>query len=336
MKLKTCMLRLAARLANTARLTTAAVLAAAVCMPTHAQDFPSKPITLVVPFAPGGATDVSARRVAEEMQKTLRTSVVVENKPGAGSIVATHYVAKAPKDGYLLFFGGPAVVALNPHIYKNLPYKASDLAPISSVTKQAFVLNGSPSLPVKTVAELVAYAKQKPDGLSVGTVGTGTASHIVAELIVRSLGIKAVFVPYKGTSQSTLDLISGRIDLQIDGISTAVPLHIAGKTRIMASMGAERSIIPDGVQTFVEAGYPQLVAYANFAVMAPAGTPEPVIRKLHAAILAAVAVPSLAEKWKASGELPDPSASPEEFAAAVRADTKRWGDIVKPMNLSLD
>lgn len=310
--------------------------AGVACLPARAQEFPSKPITLVVPFAPGGATDVTARRVAEEMQKTLRTPVVIENKPGAGSFVAATQVTKAPKDGYMLLFAGPGVMALNPHIYKNMPYKVSDLAPVSTVSKQAFVVNGSPALPVKTVAELIAYAKQKPEGLSIGTVGTGTTSHIIAEWIARTLGIKAVFVPYKGTSQSTLDLISGRIDVQIDGISTAVTMHNAGKTRIVASMGMERSIIPDGVQTFVEAGYPQLVAYANFAVMAPAGTPDAVIRKLHAAIVAAVAVPGLVEKLKANGELPDPSGSPEEFVALVKSDSKRWAEIVGPMKLSLD
>lgn len=299
-------------------------------------DFPSKPITLVVPFAPGGSTDVTARRVAEEMQKTLRTSVVIENKPGAGSFVATSHVVKSAKDGYTLLFAGPGILSLNPHIFRNLPYKVTDLVPVSTVSKQAFVINGSPAIPVRTVAELVAFAKSKPDGLSIGTVGTGTTSHILAEWIARTLGIKAIFVPYKGTSQSTIDLISGRIDVQIDGISTAVAMHTAGKTRIVASMGAERSIIPDGVQTFVEAGYPQLVAYANFAVMAPAGTPDPVVRKLHAAIVAAVGVPALAEKLRANGELPDPSASPEDFAALVRSEFKRWGDIVKPMNLSLD
>lgn len=299
-------------------------------------DFPTKPITLVVPFAPGGSTDVTARRVAEEMQKTLRTSVVIENKPGAGSFVATTQVTKSPKDGYTLLFAGPGILTLNPHIFRNLPYKVTDLVPVSTVSKQAFVVNGSPAIPVRTVAELVAFAKSKPEGLSIGTVGTGTTSHILAEWIARTLGIKAVFVPYKGTSQSTIDLISGRIDVQIDGISTAVAMHTAGKTRIVASMGAERSILPDGAQTFGEAGYPQLVAYANFAVMAPAGTPDPVVRKLHAAIVAAVGVPALAEKLRANGELPDPSASPEEFAALVRTDFKRWGDIVKPMNLSLD
>jgi tripartite-type tricarboxylate transporter receptor subunit TctC len=299
-------------------------------------DFPTKPITFVVPFAPGGSTDVTARRVAEEMQKTLRTSVVIENKPGAGSFVATSHVVKSAKDGYTLLFAGPGILSLNPHIFRNLPYKVTDLVPVSTVSKQAFVINGSPAIPVRTVAELVAFAKTKPDGLSIGTVGTGTTSHILAEWIARTLGIKAIFVPYKGTSQSTIDLISGRIDVQIDGISTAVAMHTTGKTRIVASMGAERSIIPDGVQTFVEAGYPQLVAYANFAVMAPAGTPDPVVRKLHAAIVAAVGVPALAEKLRANGELPDPSASPEDFAALVRSEFKRWGDIVKPMNLSLD
>lgn len=309
---------------------------AATGLPARAQEFPARPITLVVPFSVGGATDVTARRLAEEIAKTLRVAVLVENKPGAGSFVATTQVTKAAKDGYTLLFAGSGVTNVNPHIFRNLPYKVSELAPVTTVSKQAFVLNGGPTIPVKSVADLIAYAKSKPEGLSIGTVGTGTTSHILAEWIARVLGIKVVVVPYKGTSQSTIDLISGRIDVQVDGISTAVTMHRGGKTRIVASMGAERSIIPDGVQTFVEAGYPELVAYAQFALLAPAGTPDAVIRRLHAAVVAAMKLPELGEKLRANGELPDTSASPEEYAAQIRSEDKRWGDIIRPMNLKLD
>jgi tripartite-type tricarboxylate transporter receptor subunit TctC len=305
-------------------------------VPARAHDFSSKPITLVVPFAAGGATDVTARRLAEEMSKALGASVIVENKPGAGSFIAATHVTRAARDGHTLLFAGSATTSMNPHIFRNLPYKVSDLAPVSTVSKQAFVLNGSLSTPATNVQELIAYARSKPEGLTIGTVGTGTGSHILAEWIARALDIKAVFVPYKGTSQSTIDLISGRIDTQIDGISTATTMHKAGKTRLLASMGTERSILPEGVQTFTEAGYPELVAYANFALLAPRGTPKDVIETLHAAVVAATKTPSFAEPLLANGEIPDPSESPEQYAEVLRREYERWGEIIRPMNLQLD
>jgi tripartite-type tricarboxylate transporter receptor subunit TctC len=311
-------------------------LLAGLALPVRAQEFPTRPITLVVPFAVGGATDVTARRLADELARMLKTSVVVENKPGAGSFVATTTVTKAARDGHTLLFGGSGITNVNPHVFRNLPYKVSELAPVSTVSKQAFIVNAHAGIPARTVAELVAYARSRPDGLVFGTVGTGTTSHILAEWIGRTLGIKVVAVPYKGTSQSTVDLIAGRIDVQMDGMSTAVAMHKAGKTRIVASMGNERAGLPDGVQTFAEAGHPELIAYAQFALLAPAGTPDPVIRKLHAAVATAVRVPEFADRLRAGGEIPEASASPEEYAALIRSEDKRWGDIIRPMNLRLD
>ncbi|MEN9314941.1 MAG: hypothetical protein RIS35_1334 [Pseudomonadota bacterium] len=310
-------------------------LAAGSWLGARAQDFPSRPITLVVPFSAGGSTDVSARRLGEEMSKILNTPVVIENKPGAGGFVATTHVTKAPKDGHTLLFGGAGITVINPHVFKALPYRVDELAPISTVSKQAFVLNGNVSTGVRNTADLIAYAKTRPDGLLIGTVGTGTTSHIIAEWIARTLGVKAVFVPYKGTANSTVDLIAGRIDVQIDGLTTAVAMHNAGKTRIVASMGSERAGLPQDVQTFIEAGHPALVAYAGGQLLAPAGTPDPVIRKLHRAVVAAMAVPSLAEKMIAAGEVPETSRSPEDFAAFLRSESERWGAIIRPMNLSL-
>jgi tripartite-type tricarboxylate transporter receptor subunit TctC len=312
------------------------VLLAGLSLPARAQEFPGRPITLVVPFAVGGATDVTARRLADELARLLKTTVVIENKPGAGSFVATTTVTKAARDGHTLLFGGSGITNVNPHVFRNLPYKVSELAPVSTVSKQAFIVNAHAGIPARNVAELVAYARTRPDGLVFGTVGTGTTSHILAEWIGRVLGIRVVPVPYKGTSQSTLDLIAGRIDVQMDGMSTAVTMHKAGKTRMLASMGNERAGLPEGVQTFAEAGYPELVAYAQFAVLAPAGTPDAVIRKLHAAVAAAVRVPEFAERLRAGGEIPEASASPEDYAAFIRSEDKRWGDIIRPMNLRLD
>lgn len=303
----------------------------------HAQEFPSKPITIVVHYSAGGPTDISARTVAAEMSKSLGVNVIIENKPGAGGFVAATYVAKAPKDGYTLLFAGNTITTTNPNLYKSLPYKVSDFSPVSSVSKQAYVVLTHPLLPIKTVADMVAYAKQKPEGVTIGTVGTGTQTHIVAEWLGRTLGIKVTPVQYKGTAQSSIDLIGGRLDLTLDALSTGAAMHNAGKVRIVVSMGQERPrILPADVQTFTEAGYPALYTYSEMGLIAPAGTPEPVIRKLHAAVLAALKVPAVVEAMQSRGEVPTPSASPGEFGVFIRKETVRWNEIIKPMNLQLD
>ena len=304
--------------------------------PAHAQDYPSRTISIVVPYAAGGPTDVSARLLAEQMSKSLGTTIVIDNKPSAGGIVAATTVAKAGKDGYTLLLANATITITNPTLSQNLPYKVTDFAPIALYAKLAYVINGAPTLPVKSVAELIAWARQKPDGLVVATVGTGTQSHILAEWMGRRLGFKVSLVPYKGVSQATADLVAGRVDVLTDGIPTAVTTHMGGKTRIVVSLGQERSILPDGVPTFKEAGYPDLYAYAEYGLMAPAGTPDPVIRKLYSAIAAAMASPVLLEKLRPRGEVPALSASPEAYDDYIRRETVRWAEIIKPMNLKLE
>ena len=320
-----------------ARIGTLALTLAATCGLAGAQDYPVKSISIVVPYSAGGSTDVSARTLAAEMSRTLGVAVLVENKPGAGGFIAATQVAKAPRDGYTLLFANGTITATNPSLYRNLPYKVSDLAAISAVSKQAYVLNGNVALPVASVAELVAWAKTKPEGVTIGCVGTGTQTHIVAEWLGRALGIKVTPVQYKGTAQSSIDLVGGRLDFTLDGFSTSVPLHNAGKVRIVASLGQERpAIMPANVQTFHEAGFPALFSYAEVGLMAPAGTPQVAIGKLHAAAVAALKTPALVEAMQARGEVPTPSASPEEYAAFIRSETARWAAIIKPMNVQLD
>jgi tripartite-type tricarboxylate transporter receptor subunit TctC len=303
----------------------------------HAQDFPVKPITIVVPYSAGGSTDVSARTLGAEMSKSLGVSVIVENKPGAGGFVAATYVVKAPKDGYTLLFANGTITATNPSLYRNLPYKVADLVAISAVSKLAYVLNGNSAIPVTTVAEMIAYAKAKPEGVTIGCVGTGTQTHIVAEWLGRVFGIKVTPVQYKGTAQSSIDLMGGRLDFTLDALSTSVPMHASGKARIVASMGQERpGVLPAGVQTFEEAGYPALLSYAEMGLMAPVGTPAPAIRRLHAAVAAALKSPAIVDAMQTRGEVPTPSTNPEEYAAFIRSETVRWAGIIKPMNLQMD
>lgn len=314
----------------------AAAACAATVLPAQAQDFPSRPISLVVPFAAGGATDVTARRLAEGMAAVLGTPVVIDNKPSAGAFVAAMQVTSAPKDGYMLLFAGTNSMSLNPLVYRKLPYRTEDLVPVSTVSRQAFTVNANLGVPAGSVAEFVAYAKSKPEGVAFGTVGVGTTSHILAEWIGQSLGIKIRAVPYKGTSQSTVDLVGGRIDVQIDGMSTGVSMHNTGKTRLLAAMGRERSILPQGVGNFAEAGYPDLVSYAEFGIMAPRGLPDAVLQKIHGAIAKVAQQPEFAARLAATGEIAVASGSPAEYAARIDSEKARWTPVVQRLNLQLD
>ena len=301
-----------------------------------AQDYPSRPITFTVPFAAGGTADVTARRLAEALGKVLNVSVVVENKPSAGAFIATSYVARAPKDGYNLLFSTNNALALNPFIYKSLPYKPQDLTPVSLVSRQAFALSGSVHAPFRTLAEFVRWAKAQPNGVQMGTTGIGTTTHILGEWIAQEIGFKLNVVPYKGVSQSTIDLIAGRIPIQMDGISTAAKLHQAGKTRVIAAMGEDRAGLPEGASNFREGGYPELVAYADFGLLAPTGTPSPIIDRLHRAVVTAVNQAEFRDSLAAGGETASASASPRDYAERIAKERARWERIVKPMNLQLD
>jgi tripartite-type tricarboxylate transporter receptor subunit TctC len=296
----------------------------------------AKPVTIVVPYAAGGPTDVTARRLAEAMGPLLQTPVVVENKPGAATNIAAAYVARAPKDGHTLLLAPGTMTSVNPYIYRSLNYRPDDFAPISLVSRQAFVLSASQAVPARSLTEFVTYARSRPSGLSFGHVGAGSVTHIVGEWIGRELGIHLVGVPYKGSSQSTVDLVGGRLDTQVEGISSAVPMHLNRKTHILVSMGQERSILPPGVQTFQEAGFPALVAYAYFGLMAPTGTPDAMVRRLHAATVQALSTPQLRDRLLAAGETPSPSATVEAYAEHLQREYERWGRIVKPMNIQLE
>jgi len=299
------------------------------------QDFPTRPITLVVPYSAGGPTDISARLLAEELGKVLGTQVVIDNKPSAGGLVAASSVAKAAPNGYTLLLSVGTIVSTNPSLYEKLPYKVSDLTPVAQYARWPYVISAAPALPVKNVQELIAYARQKPEGLSFATVGHGTQSHIIAEWIGRRLGIKVQTVPYKGVSQAVADLATGRVDLLTDGVSTAVPNHQAGKLRIIASMGEDRFFMPEGVGTFVDAGFSDLVAYSEFGVMAPAGTPEPVIRKLYAGMATVLNNPAVQARMRQRGEAPALSASPQAYGERIRQETVRWAELIKPLNIKL-
>lgn len=301
-----------------------------------AQEFPTKPITVIVPYSAGGPTDVSARLLAEEMGRVLGVQMLIDNRPSAGGLMAASMVTKAAPDGYTLLLAVGTIVSTNPSLYSKLPYKVSDLTPIAQYARWPYVISAAPTLPIKSVADLVAYAKQRPEGVSFATVGQGTQSHIIAEWIARRLGIKIQTVPYKGVSQAMADLATGRVDLLTDGVSTAVVNHQSGKLRIIASMGEDRFFMPEGVGTFIDAGYSDLVAYSEFGLMAPVGTPDAVVKKLYGAMATTLGSNAVQSRMRSRGEAPALSASPQAYGLHVRQETARWAELIKPLNLRLD
>jgi tripartite-type tricarboxylate transporter receptor subunit TctC len=301
-----------------------------------AQSFPMKPITIVVPYSAGGPTDITARRLAEGMATRLSTTVIVDNRPGAATTLGAAYVARAPKDGYTLLMAPGTTTSINPYIYRNLSYKPEDFAPVSQVSRQAFAITTSKTFPASSLKDLITYANSKPGGITYGTTGTGSLTNIIGEWIGRSIGIKLTEVPYKGTSAAYADLLSGRVDINIEGLSSAIPFYQSGKMKVLVVMSEERVLQLPDVQTTKEAGFPALVAYTNFGLLAPVGTPDAVIEKLHGAVTAAVTDPAFGTKLSVGGEQALASPSSKQFGEFLRSEYVHWGAIVKPLNLKLD
>ena len=310
---------------------------AALASPALADSaFPSKPITLIVPYAAGGPTDVTARRLAEIMSRQLKSPVLVDNKTGAATIVAAEYVARAPKDGYTLMFAPGTTTSMNPHLYKKLNYKVSDFAPVTLVSRQPFVLTAGPVTQVSDFAGFDKYAKAKKEGVSFGTTGVGSFTHILGDWMGKQLGWNMQNVPYKGSAASVADLVGGRLDSQVEAIASGLQLDKAGKAHVVAVMDSKRSPVLPKVPTFAELGHPQLVAYVTFGVLAPAGTPDAVLDKLHQAVVQAVRDKALVEQMAQVGEEPAPSASRQAFAQWLAAENQRWGKIIAPLGIQLD
>ncbi len=301
-----------------------------------ADPFPAKAITIIVPYAAGGPTDLTARLLAEGLAKELGVGVLVENKTGAATIVAVNYLLAAPRDGYTIMMAPGTTTSMNPHLYQNLSYKPSDLAAISLVTRQPFTVTASPGLPAKDIKGMVELAKSRPDGLTFGTTGTGSMTHIVGSWVGDTLGIKMTEVPYKGTAASTVDLIGNRLDLQLEVIASAAQVHNAGRAHVLGLLSDKRSeLIPD-VPTFKELGYPQLEAYTYFGLLAAAGTPPERIERLRAATEAVAGSPAFMRTIAASGAIADPSKTSQIYTDLLQREYETWGRIIKPMNIQLD
>jgi tripartite-type tricarboxylate transporter receptor subunit TctC len=309
----------------------AAVLAALglAGAPAGAQDYPSRPIKLVVPFAAGGGSDIVARTVAQKLAESLGQPVVVENKPGAGGNIGTDQVAKAPPDGYTIVMGVFGPIAVNPSLFSKLPYDPiRDFEPITQAVTVTNMLVVHPSVPANTVAELIEYGRKNPGKLASATGGTGTAGHMASELFKSMTKLDMAVIPYKGAAPAVNDVLGGQVPMTFEALLSTLPHVKAGKLKAIAVTTSTRSSLLPNVPTIAEAGLKGYDANNWYGFLAPARTPQPVIDKLNREMVKVLALPEVKEKLAGVGAEPVGN-SPQEFAAVIRADVAKWKRIVQ-------
>lgn len=315
---------------------TAFALLLTALAPSAAQDYPSRPVTLIVPFAAGGSTDVIARVIAEAMRGPLGQSLVVDNRGGAGGSIGTAAIAKAVPDGYTIGMGTASTLAINPAAYKALPYDISrDLEPVGLIAQVPNVITVNPKLPAKTVAELVALAKAEPGKLTYGSAGNGSVSHLMGEQFKLATGTDIIHVPYRGVGPALNDAVGGQINIMFDNLPTSLPLIQDGKLRALAVSSPKRlAVLPD-VPTFAELGLNDLDWMAFFGLIAPAKTPKAVIDKLNAALRDALANPQVRDTLAKQQAQPEPGA-PGDFAVLIRTQYERMKRAVTAAKIEVN
>ena len=315
----------------------AAVLSIGMVAPAGAQGaYPTKPVRLVVPFPPGGTTDILARAVAQKLSETWGQQVIVDNRPGAGGNIGSELVAKSAPDGYTLLMGTVGTHAINPSLYAKMPYDhVKDFTPVILVAGVPNVLVVNPSLPVNSVSELIAYGKANPNKLNFASSGNGTSIHLSGELFRTMTGVAMTHVPYKGSSPALTDLIAGQVQLMFDNLPSSLQFIKAGKLRALAVTSAERSSALPEVPTLAESGLPGFEASSWFGVLAPAGTPNDIIVKLNTAIAGWLATADAKEKLAAQGAIAAGGA-PDAFVRHIAAESNKWAKVVKASGAHVD
>jgi len=309
-----------------------AALALLLAAPASAQTYPDHPIRIIVPTPAGGPVDVMARLVASALPASLGQNVVVENKPGAGNIIGSKLAAEAAPDGYTLLVSAASGLIMSPMIYANAGYDADSFAPVALIAETPQLLVVNPKLPVKTVAELVAYAKANPGKLNYSTGGIGTLPHLSAELFKSVTGTNIVHVPYKGGGPALVGVVAGEAQLTFDTVVTSLPLARDGKLRVLAVAGPKRVAEMPDVPTMAQAGYPTLSTGAWTALLAPKGTPAPIVAKLNAALNKALGGEPMRSTLAKLGAQPR-GGTPRELADHMTNETRKWKPIVAALNL---
>jgi tripartite-type tricarboxylate transporter receptor subunit TctC len=303
----------------------------------HAQDdYPNRTVRIIVPFAPGGSTDVVARILADKLGTEMRQSFIVENKPGAGGNIGADAVAKATPDGYTLLMGTTGVLAINKYLYKNMGFDPDrDLAPVSYTSLITNILVVNPQVPARTVPDLIRLAKEKPGALTFASSGAGSSTHLSAELFKAMAGVDILHVPYRGSSQALIDVIAGQVTMLFDNAPSSLPFVEQGKLRAIAVTSTKRlPNLPD-VPTIDESGVKGYESLSWSGIAAPAATPKAVIDKLNAAIEKILGMQDVRQRFAQLGVEPV-GGPPEAFARHIRAESDKWGKLVKAQNIRLD
>ncbi len=312
-----------------------AALALAVAAGAQAQPFPNRVVRIVVPFPPGGSTDLLARKLAEKLQGSMGQPVIVENKPGAGGAVGSELVAKAPPDGYTVMMGVTGSHGISVSLNPKLPYHPlKDFAPISMVVSAPLVIVVGPSFPANTLAEYVAYAKSKPDQVTHSSPGNGTSMHLTGEMFNLAAGLRLVHVPYKGSAGAVNDLIGGQVQSMFGDFLVVLPQVKAGRIRALAVTSARRHPLLPDVPTVAESGYPGFEALSWQGLFAPAGTPADVVARLNAETVKALSSEDFREAFAKQGFLVAGS-TPQEFRAFIEAEIPKWARIIKAGHVTL-
>jgi tripartite-type tricarboxylate transporter receptor subunit TctC len=320
----------------TALLPLAATLLLGAVAGTSAQDYPTRPITMIVPFPAGGGVDVIGRIVGEKLAAALGQPVIIDNRGGAAGVIGTRVAARATPDGYTLVMATSGSIAINPNLYVNPGYQTlKDLAPIGLISTTPIVLMAHPSSPEQTLADVIAAAKRDPSKINIGTPPPGTSANLGAELLKSMAGIDYTIVTYRGTGPLTTDLLGGHVKLGLNVLAPAMS-HLKSKTlNAVAVLATKRSSHLPDVPISAEAGLPGFESGLNYGLLAPIGTPRPIIERINRELRILVDLPDVRARIAADGGDPMPS-SPEEYAADIEREDKKWGALIKKLNLKVE
>jgi tripartite-type tricarboxylate transporter receptor subunit TctC len=311
------------------------ILAALLPLLAAAQEYPLRTIRIIVPFPPGGPTDLIGRSLGEKLGEAWKQAVVVENKSGAAGNLGVDTAAKSPPDGYTLVVVPVGNISVNPTLYPSLPYKPSELAPITMLATVENVLVVNPSVPANNMKELIALAKAKPGSLSFASPGAGSQAHLAGELIDLIAGVEMLHVPYKGTGPAMNDLLGGQVSMMYAQVSSALPFIRSGKLRAIGVASLKRSAVLPEVPTIAEQGFPGFEAVSWYGLMAPAGVPKDIIAKLSAECTRILRLPDIRDRFAGLGA-DAVGGTPEQLAASIQTEAARWGDVVRKRHITVE
>lgn len=298
-------------------------------------NFPSRPIKIYVPFPAGGTADILPRILSEKLTKQWPLGVVVENKPGAGGNIGADLVANSEPDGYTLLASPPGPLAINRSLYQKLSYDSSKFEPVTIMAEVPNVLVVSPNFPARNVRELIAYAQANPDKVNFASQGNGSTSHLTAMMFQSMANVKMTHIAYKGTTPALTDIMGGQVDMFFDNLSSSLPLHKAGKLRILAVADTQRSAVLPDVPTVEEAGIKGFKAVTWFGIVAPPGTPAPTIQKLNKAFVSVIKTPEVKKSFLEQGAVPVGD-TPEKTKVFIRDEAAKWGELIKKTKTTID